>query len=302
MLLLNSSNFKLNLCFPYAFVQVSEIARRYNIDVKSIDLFDIKKEDLEDFLVELIKEKNYNFIGITLRNSDTCNYHDYYDLKTNLPLKNDINNFYFPILSTKETIDILRKITNIPVILGGFGFSIMPRKLMNYLKPDFGIIGGPDSVFANFNNLMARINLDLIENLVYWEGNNVKFGPKFFFPPASNLEYTESIIEEVKDFMCKYQKYDIVDSVAIEISRGCAFSCNFCSEPFVNGHTVQFRNPNAIKEDIELLGLHGLNKLFFICSEMNTPDNKFILSLAMMIKNINEKRDKTTKLPGKQLI
>ena len=51
-----------------------------------------------------------------------------------------------------------------------------------------------------------------------------------------------------------------------------------------------------IREEIEFLGRHGLNLLWFICSEMNTEGNQFMLELAEDMIRINEKRDDAEKV------
>ena len=296
MLLLNSSNLSSSLTFPYAFVQVSEIARRFNIEVVYKDLFSLKKENLENYLKELLYGNKFNMIGLSLRNTDSCNYYDYFNLETNLPISDEGKELYFPIQDTKHTIDALRKITRIPIIIGGFGFSIMPERLMNYLKPDFGVFGGPEDVFKKVKSLLLRENLESIQNLLYFEGNELKTNPRVFFPPASKPEYTDSIILDIKNFILENKSNDVVDSIAIEISRGCAFNCNFCSEPIVKGNSVQYRNLESIRDDIERLGKFGLNKLFLICCEMNSLSNDFIISFAKKIKCINEKRTNENKV------
>jgi len=86
------------------------------------------------------------------------------------------------------------------------------------------------------------------------------------------------------------------DSIAVEISRGCFYSCNFCSEPIVKGGKVQFRNLKSLEEDIELLGKYGFNKLELICCEMNSVSNENILSFAKLIESINNKRNQDNKV------
>ena len=43
-LLLNASNYQKRPIFPYAFVQLSAIARRHNISVKRLDLINTEKD------------------------------------------------------------------------------------------------------------------------------------------------------------------------------------------------------------------------------------------------------------------
>ena len=186
ILLLNASNFESELTYPYAFIQVSEIASRFNIQVICRELFGIPEEKLESYFINLLNNERFDLIGITIRNVDSCDYLDYFSLDDKIS-SDEINfkNKYLPILNTKIVIRILRRISKLPIIIGGFAFSIMPRKLMNYLKPDFGVFGGPDDIFEHFNELINQQNLQTIQNLFYFEQNILKAGPMKFFPPTS---------------------------------------------------------------------------------------------------------------------
>jgi hypothetical protein len=260
-------------------------------------LYGIKEEKYQEILSKILLDYKIDLIGITLRNLDSFNFSEYFSLKGDSEDKKLKSNEkkYYPIKETKNLLRILRKITNLPLAIGGFGFSIIPEIIMNELKPDFGVFGGPDDFFEKFENVINGKNLSSIVNILYFENNVLKQGPRYFFPPAENREYSESIINEIKEMRKKYDN-EIVDSIAVEISRGCFYECNFCSEPIVKGNFVQFRNLRSLEEDIELLGKHGLNKLFLVCCEMNSVNNEYILSFAKLIQSLNKKRDQDNKI------
>ena len=60
MILFNVANYREIRVFPYAFVQVSEVARRFNINVESYDVTDYPKEKLP-FLVKQLINKYITF-------------------------------------------------------------------------------------------------------------------------------------------------------------------------------------------------------------------------------------------------
>ena len=76
----------------------------------------------------------------------------------------------------KKIIQILRKLTDISIVIGGFAFSFMSEQLMKYLQPDFGIIGGPDAFFEHFEDVLIQQNLDQIANLIYYEAMRFFYG------------------------------------------------------------------------------------------------------------------------------
>ncbi len=302
ILLLNASNLKTALLYPYAFVQVSEIADRYGVHTVPNDMYGIPEDQWEVYLQKLLQKTSFDMILITLRNTDTVEVDRYSKLPTNYNYHQPIVSrsqeplSYYPIEATKHLIQTLRKLIHIPIVIGGYGFSVMPEKLMKYLKPDYGVIGGPDAFFEHFEDVLVQESLDQIANLIYYQAETLQRGPSKFFPPASRQEYTAEIIENRQAFYSRFVGEDVELSVPIEVSRGCPKLCSFCSEPLVVGKKVQYRDLDVIVDEINFLRKYQLNKLFFICSEINTESNEFVMNLADRILEINKEREDYEKI------
>ena len=287
VLLLNASNLNTTLTYPYAFVQVSEIAARYGIHTVRKDLYGISEDQWEDYLQNLIHKDSFDMILITLRNTDAVDVNDYI---TGFQNNNETPNYY-PIQATKLLIQVLRNLTELPIAIGGFAFSIMPEKLMNYLNPNYGVIGGPDNFFEHFEDVLNNQNLNQIANLIHFQTKTLQKGPTQFFPPASRQEYTEEIIKERQAFNTKFAGEPLDHTIPIEVSRGCPKNCLICPEPLVKGKKVRYRDLDVIEDEINFLRKYQLNQLCFICSELNTESNEFVLNLADRIIEINEERE-----------
>jgi hypothetical protein len=298
VLLFNASNLKTALLYPYAFVQVSEIADRFGIHTVRKDMYGISGDQWEVYLQKLLKKKTFDMILITLRNTDCVDVNDYrnhpkntnYHKPTVFQLPEQTS--YYPIQATKLLIQVLRKLTNIPIVIGGYAFSIMPERLMNYLNPDYGVIGGPDAFFEHFKDVLDKQNLNQIANLIYFQARTLQKGPFQFFPPAFRQEYTDKIIKDRRVFYSRFSgEKGELGSVPIEVSRGCPMNCSICSEPLVKGRKVQYRDLDVIEDEINFLRKYQLNQLFFICSEINTDGIEFVMNLADRIIEINEERE-----------
>ncbi|MHA2073730.1 MAG: hypothetical protein ACW97X_03860 [Candidatus Hodarchaeales archaeon] len=302
VLLLNASNLKTALTYPYAFVQVSEIADRFGIHTVLKDLYGIPEIQWEVYLQKQLQKLTFSLILITLRNSDAVDVNDYNSHLTNdnyhQPLISQPvdSQPYYPIEATKFLIQTLRKITEIPIVIGGFAFSFMPEKLMEYLRPDYGVIGAPDAFFEHFDNVIAGEKLDHIANLIYYQSETLYRGPTKFFPPATRREYTEAIVADRQAFFSQFSGQYFEPSIAIEVSRGCPHHCSMCSEPSVKGRIVQYRDLDIIVEEINFLRKYQLNNLFFICSEINNAGNEFVLSLADRLLELNKEREDYEKI------
>ncbi len=299
-LLLNASNTRLHRVYSYAFVQVSEVARRFGLRVKRLDLYDVPENQWKEYLKAYITQYNPKVIGITLRNTDSLVSDEYLQLSVDTdylqpkPMRKLSGKVrtYFPIHNTKLLIDMLRSISNNPIVVGGYGFSTMPERIMNYLEPDFGVRGGSDSFFENFENIIERNNLYQVSNLLYYDNDQLLSGNIEYFAPAPNREYTEEIIRERNSLISNSTRIRPLStlSIPVEVSRGCPNKCYFCSEPLVKGAYLRFRDMEVIIDEIEYLGHYKLSLFWFLCSEINALNNEWVLNFAERLIKINEKR------------
>lgn len=283
IILLNASNMESFPVYPYAFIQVPAIARQYGIEVVCKDLLGFAEENWGEILEHLIAHHQPDLIMVTLRNTDTLTATDYE--KSGDIAEESIP--YFPIERTKTLISKIREISGLKIVVGGFAFSVFPEELMNYLRPDYGIFGGPDDFFKRYSNILSG-KLENVSNLIYFKDENLISNSRIYFPPFKGIEYTPKVINEMMDFYESFPDPGFFGA-PIEINRGCIYDCVFCSEPLVKGNQVQHREIASIMKDIEMLFDHGIRKFYMITSELNPEGNDFILSLAEAITEFNSK-------------
>ncbi len=280
VLLLNASNMDSFPVYPYAFIQVSAVARRVGIEVICKDLLGIPLEGWEQTVHNLIKRHHPTMILIILRNTDSLGSKDYDRLEG--------ESAYFPIERSKELIAAIRSVSELKIAVGGFGFSVMPDEIMHYLRPDLGVFGGSDAFFENFEDIQAG-NYKGVANLLYFKEDQFISNPRHFFPPLAGIEYTPQATEEMMEFYASFPSPGF-EGAPVEIMRGCTHSCVFCSEPHVKGRRVRYRDLASIMGDIEILVDHGITKIYLVSSELNPEGNAFVLSLADRILSFNERQ------------
>jgi hypothetical protein len=284
-LLLNASNMDAQPVYPYAFIQVPAVARQAGFEVICKDFLGIPQERWEQTLQALINQHDPAMVLITLRNIDSGTSGDY---------EGDRSKAYFPIKRTKELIAAIRAVSDLKITLGGFGFSILPEEIMNYLRPDFGVFGGPDAFFAHFKSIQAG-NLGAVANLLYFQGDRIVSNPRIFYPPLADTEYTPQVIEDMMAFYDSFPSPGF-EGAPIEVMRGCCQSCVFCAEPHAAGKQVRYRDLSAVMRDIKMLVDHGITRLYMISSELNPQGNKFVLQLADRIRSFNERQTEDRKV------
>ena len=272
------------LVYPYAFVQVREIADRYGISVKSLDVSVLEGADLtwQRLVNTLIVENEPVAIGITIRQVDSLNVFDSLDGKVR----------FDPIGFTKRLMQFLRTQTAAPIILGGFGFTAMAQPLFTFLRPDYGICGDPDGFFAALPDVLQGRDLSRVPNLVHWSGDKIVTNTRQYCAPASRPEYTTAVFEDIQRFYGAHRLYSPHQfmGLPVELSRGCPYACSFCIEPLVKGRQERVRDLDVVMEDVEFLARQGIAKFWLICSEINLHHKSdLILNVAERMSRLREK-------------
>ena len=294
LLLLNASNYAGQPIFPYAFVQVSAIARSRGLTVARRDLLGVPRQQWPQLVASLIARHRPRMVGFHVRQADSQYLDEYKEIDGSEPPDDP----YLPVDDTRTLVEIVRSVTDVPTVAGGFGFSLHAQKMMPFLGTDYGVVGGPDAFFEAFDALAARdlSGADRIGNLLFWRGGEVQGGPQTYFGPLQAPEYDEAILAELVAF---YDRHGVALSqdgdrdhadVPVEILRGCPCRCYFCTEPHVKGRKVQARSLDAILTDVAFLADRGVRVLWFICSELNMGGMRFPLELADRMRRFNEGR------------
>ncbi len=205
----------------------------------------------EDIEKDIEKKLNSSLlaIGVSVRNTDDCYY-----------LSRD--NF---LPKTRKIVNMIKRHTSVPVIVGGSGFSVMPDVILNYLGADYGLAGDGEY------NLLALVK-DLEEKAMigHWvnrgacrkHGTNLKDGFN------NNLDrYPTSF----RDFVDNKKYFMEGGMGSIETKRGCDRECIYCADPLIKGKKVRARPVSIVIDEIRNLLAKGIDCLHFCDSEFNIP-------------------------------
>jgi hypothetical protein len=178
--------------------------------------------------------------------------------------------YYLPVEDTRDLLRIVRMLTKVPIVVGGFGFTALALKTARTLGVDFGLQGEPDGFFERFEDVLAGRSLATVPNLVYRERGKFVANSRVLYPPLSVGEYDDAIVAElIRFYGDRPLLAGTMPHVPVEIARGCPFRCYFCNEPAVKGREVRYRDWSAVEADLALLERHGIRRVWLVCSEIN---------------------------------
>ncbi|MFX1455885.1 MAG: B12-binding domain-containing radical SAM protein [Promethearchaeota archaeon] len=244
ILLVNPNRFNDPPVVPFGLEYLVSVLEKHNHNVEILDL--CFSDSPEKELNKILLRRSYDLVGFTIRNIDSINYFK--------------SEFFLP--SIRPLIQCVKKL-NIPIVLGGSGFSAMPNEILNYLEADYGIIGPGEIIFPFFLELLQSQKL---KHQIY---NGWQYG----------------IDDELTHFRGKkinYSKYlSGEEIVGFETHKGCSGRCPFCI--FASTQTW-YKKISSIIEEIKCLADDG-HVHFQLCdSEFNTDLNFSIKVCRAMIE------------------
>ncbi len=214
---------------------------------------------LEDPLAELrrtVASFKPEIIGISVRNIDNQD--------SRAPIS------YFPEI--KDLVHRLREMTPAAIILGGAGFSIMPREFMEYAAADFGLAGEGEEAFRTFLAAWPAAYWEQVPGLLWRQGGALRANPPHRVPelhrlPPPALDYfTPKLYEEAQG------SAKLPGMIPVQSRRGCPMKCIYCTTPRLEGRKVRAWAPEQVAS--WLAAWHqkwGLTRFYFVDNMFNYP-------------------------------
>lgn len=182
-------------------------------------------------LVDLVKQFKPDFIGFSIRNIDD--------------VVNDREIFYMDGILEKF-IRPVKAATNVPVILGGSGFSIFPIELMELTGADYGIVGeGEDTLPILLDYIQNQEDVTCLPNLVTKGSKVIHLGDPYKFSKDISSQFSEI------DHRIDFGPYRAKGAYSIQTKRGCAHRCLYCTYPVIEGRKFRTRKPSDVVDEIE---------------------------------------------------
>lgn len=229
--------------YPIGISILARVLRDAGHEVKQADFFHLEKS--YDSIDRIVRESEPDLIGISLRNVDSVNM-----LSEQLYVE-----------AVGEMISRMRRITNVKIILGGSGYSMMPEAILRVSGADFGVVGEGEKAIVEFVDNAAR-------GLYPPQGTILRPVQDLVGKEMLPADYDQTLL----DFYLK--KGHIA---GIQSKRGCVHHCIYCSYPYLEGKVIRPRDPGEVVDDmLNLHEKHGAKYLFFTDSVFNDDTGHYL--------------------------
>ncbi|MFX0178507.1 MAG: B12-binding domain-containing radical SAM protein, partial [Candidatus Hodarchaeota archaeon] len=242
ILLVNPNMFKDPPVIPVGLEYLANALEQHNHNVDILDL--CFSQSPEEKLTKILLKRLYNVVGFTIRNIDSLNYFN--------------SEFFLP--SIKTLIQCVKQF-NIPVVLGGSGFSAMPNEILNYFEADYGIIGPGEIIFPRFLELLKSQK----PNKQIYDGWQSGIDAELIHFRGEKINYSKYLSGE--------------EIVGFETHKGCSGRCPFCISACTQ---TWYKKITTIIEEIKFLVDQGYTNFRLCDSEFNS-DLKFSIDFCKVL-------------------
>ena len=246
MLTLINTNRMLPLVGPVGLDYIAGSAKQAKIEVGILDL--ALSQNPDESVKEYFAAKQPELIGISFRNVDDCFW--------------PRADWFVPEL--KNTIEKIRTQTDTPIVVGGVGFSVFPKQIIEYTGAGFGICGdGETAIIALLSQLRGAKNFTEVPGLI-WQSDGRIYRNQPSWPDQISLTTQRDCIDNISYFKQGGQ-------CGVETKRGCSRKCIYCADPLAKGPKLRLRSPAEVADEIQSLLSQGIDVLHLCDSELNVP-------------------------------
>ena len=230
--------------FPLALAHLSAALREAGHETRWFDV-QMPNPPLE----EVLQAYRPHLVGISVRNIDDV-------------LIRTQETFFE---STAEICEKVRKTIEARTVLGGSGFSIFPKELLEFSGADFGVAGAGEAPLLELLRALEQGQVwDQVPGLVFRRDGRVHVNPPLPDMPTPTLTDADRPLEIV----ARYLKEGAM--LNIQTQRGCAFHCCYCTYPLLEGRAHRRRPAETVAEEFEQLQKLGARYAFIVDSVFNS--------------------------------
>lgn len=231
---------------PIGLDYVAGAVSRTGVDVELLDL--ALADDPAAELARYFARRQPELIGVSFRNVDDCFWPS---AQSFLP-------------SLRTVIADIRQQTEAPIVLGGVGYSLFPRAIIEATGADFGIHGdGEQATGALLGQLGGRRQWDRVPGLVYRDTGLLRSNAPAW-PEDLSVPVDRGFVDNPEYFRRGGQ-------IGVETKRGCSRRCIYCADPLAKGRSYRLRDPVEVAGEIQALLGQGVEMLHLCDAEFNLP-------------------------------
>jgi len=249
ILLISANTEQINMpVLPLGMACIGAAVQDAGHEVNTLNL--MMARDIRGLLRETITGFSPDVIGISVRNID--------DQMMEPP--------NFLLDAVKMVVSECRSLSDAPIVLGGAGYSIFPRRVLEYLEADMGIQGEGEKAFVMLlERLEHKADTSQIPGLCLPEIGLLKKNQ-----PVKDLDHHPQPLLNVHLLLPSGLKNEEI-WFPVQTRRGCAMDCSYCSTASIEGRLLRKHSVGRAVDIIRQYANAGIKNFFFVDNTFNFP-------------------------------
>lgn len=210
-----------------------------------VKIFDLNQEQAPEALPTSLLAFNPDLVGISIRNIDNT----------------DGANSRSYIEEYRAIVRTIRNNSKAPIVLGGSGFTIFPRILMDLLDADYGIPGDGERIGLLLEALERHTDVENVTGLMTRKNSFQENSGILTLPMQRRFDTRNTHLQY-------YLKRSSM--MNLQTKRGCPFQCIYCTYPAIDGSRLRLHDPAVVARSALALQEAGAQYLFITDSTFNS--------------------------------
>lgn len=234
---------------PVGACMVAEAAERAGHSVRVLDL--MFSSDPLRAIESALRKKHYDIVGVSVRNIDN----------------NDMREPAFYITDLLPLVDAIRRLTRVPIILGGASLTVMPEEILHATGVSCSVLGDGEVVFPFVLEKFSKGEaLGDLPGIAYVENGEFKENP------SASMGFSDEFMTPQYHRWIDVSSYrSRMATVPLQTKRGCQFQCSYCTYRKIEGSTYRLSDPQNVANAAARLASSGLRDIEFVDSVFNAP-------------------------------
>jgi len=234
--------------YPLGASLVAGALERAGIEVRAVDLgFD---DAPEARVASLAVETAPDLVAVSVRAVDNTNCIE--------PAS------YLPAI--EEVVRAVKRAVPAPVVLGGPGYSLLPREILEQFGADYGVQGeGERTVVRLVKSLEAGQAPEAGNGLWVRSREGARGGPADEYLPPEAWAGPDYRHFPLDPYLAAG------GTASIQTKRGCLQKCCYCTYPFLEGRNLRLRDPREVAREVVRVTETGARYYYFVDNTFNLP-------------------------------
>lgn len=146
----------------------------------------------------------------------------------------------------RALVAAIREVSDAKVVLGGGGYTLLARELLEETGADFGVAGEGELAFAQLlDALEAREGVERVGGVHRFVDGQV-FAPT---RPAAGVDLERTPFPDRR--WVDRRHYVEVGTESVQTKRGCRMRCSYCTYPEIEGRLSRLRPPELVARELD---------------------------------------------------